>query len=130
MDRTNIHLERTILHIFFFFFFLNDTAPPEISTLSLHDALPISRRQPRLSLRPQEGGSDRADREEIHRVRPDRPLDRARAAVLRHGLLHANGERRPRDVPPLEGRGRRRRRSRGSAGGHAGPRPPPPPPVS
>src|SRR5256885_5644640 len=26
----------------FFFFFLNDTAPPEISTLPLHDALPIS----------------------------------------------------------------------------------------
>src|SRR3989449_4176912 len=25
-----------------FFFFFNDTAPPEISTLSLHDALPIS----------------------------------------------------------------------------------------
>src|SRR5204862_6784170 len=25
-------------------FFFNDTAPPEISTLSLHDALPISRR--------------------------------------------------------------------------------------
>src|SRR6266542_6850530 len=26
----------------FFFFFFNDTAPPEIYTLSLHDALPIS----------------------------------------------------------------------------------------
>src|SRR2546430_15958135 len=26
------------------FFFFNDTAPPEISTLSLHDPLPISRR--------------------------------------------------------------------------------------
>src|SRR6266511_4465415 len=26
---------------FFFFFFFNDTAPPEIYTLSLHDALPI-----------------------------------------------------------------------------------------
>src|SRR5207253_8964707 len=26
----------------FFVFFLNDTAPPEIYTLSLHDALPIS----------------------------------------------------------------------------------------
>src|SRR2546430_6541517 len=30
------------LHIFFFFFF-NDTATTEIYTLSLHDALPISR---------------------------------------------------------------------------------------
>src|SRR6266705_6437574 len=27
---------------FFFFFFFNDTAPPEIYTLSLHDALPTS----------------------------------------------------------------------------------------
>src|SRR5205809_5924398 len=27
---------------FFFFFFFNDTATPEIYTLSLHDALPIS----------------------------------------------------------------------------------------
>src|SRR2546427_6141834 len=29
--------------IFFFFFFFNDTATTEIYTLSLHDALPISR---------------------------------------------------------------------------------------
>src|SRR2546430_3669143 len=29
------------------FFFFNDTAPTEIYTLSLHDALPISRRLPR-----------------------------------------------------------------------------------
>src|SRR5436190_22183427 len=29
--------------IFFFFFFFNDTSPTEIYTLSLHDALPISR---------------------------------------------------------------------------------------
>src|SRR5438876_10983173 len=28
------------------FFFFNDTAPPEIYTLSLHDALPISVEQP------------------------------------------------------------------------------------
>src|SRR2546430_3356131 len=30
------------LFLFFFFFFFNDTAPPEIYPLSLHDALPIS----------------------------------------------------------------------------------------
>src|SRR5258705_13108332 len=30
-------------HFFFFFFFFNDTATTEIYTLSLHDALPISR---------------------------------------------------------------------------------------
>src|SRR5215469_17066812 len=33
-----------LLHVhFIFFFFFNDTAPTEIYTLSLHDALPISR---------------------------------------------------------------------------------------
>src|SRR5258705_9918483 len=30
------------LEFYFFFFFFNDTAPTEIYTLSLHDALPIS----------------------------------------------------------------------------------------
>src|SRR5260221_12176714 len=32
----------SVLHLSFFFFFLNDPATPEISPLSLHDALPIS----------------------------------------------------------------------------------------
>src|SRR2546425_2846017 len=32
-----------ILSLFFFFFFFNDTATTEIYTLSLHDALPISK---------------------------------------------------------------------------------------
>src|SRR5262245_65799358 len=31
----------THIHLLFFFFFFNDTAPTEIYTLSLHDALPI-----------------------------------------------------------------------------------------
>src|SRR5216684_6339011 len=31
------------VHFFFFIFFFNDTATTEIYTLSLHDALPISR---------------------------------------------------------------------------------------
>src|SRR2546429_6651083 len=34
---------RSAQHSFFFFFFFNDTATTEIYTLSLHDALPISR---------------------------------------------------------------------------------------
>src|SRR5216683_7069426 len=34
----------SIFCLFFFFFFFNDTATTEIYTLSLHDALPISRR--------------------------------------------------------------------------------------
>src|SRR5205809_3692532 len=42
--------------IFFFFFFFNDTATTEIYTLSLHDALPISR-----------GGSIRGDGRRLRR---------------------------------------------------------------
>src|SRR2546422_8789338 len=38
----------------FFFFFFNDTATTEIYTLSLHDALPISRRKCRVP-RPRHG---------------------------------------------------------------------------
>src|SRR5256885_15573419 len=37
-------------HTSFFFFFFNDTATTEIYTLSLHDALPISRLQPNATL--------------------------------------------------------------------------------
>src|SRR5215813_12526686 len=38
-----LHFFSTIFFYFFFFFFFNDTATTEIYTLSLHDALPISR---------------------------------------------------------------------------------------
>src|SRR5256886_5416080 len=38
-----ITLYISILSLMFFFFFFNDTATTEIYTLSLHDALPISR---------------------------------------------------------------------------------------
>src|SRR5438477_7237015 len=34
-------LQYNFLYPFLFYFFSNDTAPPEIYTLSLHDALPI-----------------------------------------------------------------------------------------
>src|SRR2546430_8169457 len=37
-----LHVSFSLFFIFFFFFF-NDTATTEIYTLSLHDALPISR---------------------------------------------------------------------------------------
>src|SRR2546430_9136743 len=39
----NVQYVMIIIHkiILFFFFFLKDPAPPEISTLPLHDALPI-----------------------------------------------------------------------------------------
>src|SRR6266852_4370996 len=42
-DISSFILYKYNLKIFLFFFFFNDTAPPEIYTLSLHDALPISR---------------------------------------------------------------------------------------
>ena len=35
-----------VFFVFLFFFFFNDTATTEIYTLSLHDALPISRIMP------------------------------------------------------------------------------------
>src|SRR2546430_5626490 len=41
---------------FFFFFFFNDTATTEIYTLSLHDALPISRRAAEESSKPPNDG--------------------------------------------------------------------------
>src|SRR3954462_1915652 len=39
---TNPTQPRCHLRLLFFFFFFNDPAPPEIYTLSLHDALPIN----------------------------------------------------------------------------------------
>src|SRR5579875_4025127 len=50
--------------LFLFFFFFNDTATTEIYTLSLHDALPISRPpagRPRAD-RPRRGDGERRDR--------------------------------------------------------------------
>src|SRR5206468_10490433 len=40
---SSIYKYRNALSLFFFFFFFNNPAPTEIYTLSLHDALPISR---------------------------------------------------------------------------------------
>src|SRR5437763_15640973 len=60
---------------FFIFFSFNDTAPPSVYTLSLHDALPISgilRRGGAGSVRRQAGGvrarRDRSRRSEEHRL--------------------------------------------------------------
>src|SRR2546426_12146067 len=60
--------------LFFFFFFFNDTATTEIYTLSLHDALPISRAT----------GPDLRRWRGVH----DRRRDAARAGLSeRHRLL-------------------------------------------
>src|SRR5258708_14259584 len=37
-----MHVCTSLVHLFSYFFFFNDTATTEIYTLSLHDALPIS----------------------------------------------------------------------------------------
>src|SRR5215510_16294827 len=52
--------------LLFFIFFFNDTATTEIYTLSLHDALPISRRPPRPHGEPPRGGSGASRRSEEH----------------------------------------------------------------
>src|SRR5216683_1183008 len=57
MGSSSVLLTFTCLVFFFslFFFFFNDTATTEIYTLSLHDALPISRPPARHSSRPHRG---------------------------------------------------------------------------
>src|SRR5256885_10377592 len=75
----------------FFFFFLNDPAPPEISTLSLHDALPICAHRV-------DGGRDRS------------PVDGRRRGRLRPQAARARAVRRPR-----QGRAATRRRVTASA---------------
>src|SRR2546430_11794956 len=67
---------------YFFFFFFNDTATTEIYTLSLHDALPISRR----THRPRELHEHPPDRRRAHPVaagthRPTRPEIGRRLAI-------------------------------------------------
>src|SRR6266705_3184025 len=71
---SSIHL-RLLLLTFFFFFFFNDTAPTEIYTLSLHDALPISAGCPRRrSRRPARRGR-RRPRSEEHTSELQSPYD-------------------------------------------------------
>src|SRR2546430_12778587 len=63
--------------VFFFFFFFNDTATTEIYTLSLHDALPISRRaRRRISLERPVTGFCRAGASPAERANGDRKSTR------------------------------------------------------
>src|SRR5437660_3988552 len=77
MRHLPIHLLFFLIHTsLVFFFFFNDTATTEIYTLSLHDALPISRRScgcgcssatiPGWRSTPRRSGSTRAARSEEH----------------------------------------------------------------
>src|SRR2546426_5111970 len=60
-----------IVRCYIFFFFFNDTATTEIYTLSLHDALPISR------------GSPGRARPAAARIAPRSEPDRARTTAVR-----------------------------------------------
>src|SRR5256884_2522098 len=105
------------------FFFFNDTATTEIYTLSLHDALPISRSDtarhpvavPRRGLDPHRGGRRRGDaRGRCRRVRSRQPDadPRARAAVV--------GRRGPRRLRPHRDRIRPVSRQQGGETGSGG----------
>src|SRR2546426_6034167 len=69
--------------ILYSFFFFNDTATTEIYTLSLHDALPISRRRPRTTRSrragspPSRAGSRTASRAAAGRRQPSPGCDPA-----------------------------------------------------
>src|SRR5258708_14156411 len=91
-----------VSHIILFFFFFNDTATTEIYTLSLHDALPISRDLPVIFLSARGDLSDRvagldqgATDYLVKPFAPDDLLARVRAALrtkeLQDELRAANG---------------------------------------
>src|SRR2546430_8479523 len=64
--------------IIFFFFFFNDTATTEIYTLSLHDALPISRDESRESRGRRPRGLRAGSRRRRQRRRPSLRRQRGR----------------------------------------------------
>src|SRR3989449_5911814 len=107
------------------FFFFNDTATTEIYTLSLHDALPISRRPP---VRPRRGrfrGDQAARGRAGHGDRRDRCDAASRSARDGSGGGGRGGGGGP---PPLRGPPAPRRARRPPPGPPGPPPPPPPPP--
>src|SRR3712207_7727369 len=67
-------------------FFFNDTATTEIYTLSLHDALPISRDQPRRQGRPPRRAAPRLVQARAGRVTPLAARGRPGGPARVHGL--------------------------------------------
>src|SRR2546430_10191585 len=99
-----------------FFFFFNDTATTEIYTLSLHDALPISRRSRRRYSRTSRGGprrGGRSTRSEEHTSELQsqsnlvcRLLLEKKTPLCRHGAQHPRPDRAdPRRAPRPRRRG-------------------------
>src|SRR2546425_11063196 len=78
--------------VFFFFFFFNDTATTEIYTLSLHDALPISRLQQHRR-REDQGVEGEEDQQEAVHAAGKIPRQRRSAQVA--PSLRDRGRRRP-----------------------------------
>src|SRR5690606_24733822 len=89
--------------LFLVFFFFTDTATTDIYTLSLHDALPISRAVPRGAHRDRPRHPAVAhDRRRRHRLRP---RDLRRAAPAAAGAVDSGpGGRGPRADPGRQGR--------------------------
>src|SRR5690349_24198643 len=85
--RLYISSSQRLANLLSLFFFFNDTATTEIYTLSLHDALPISRRGP-----PRRGGrvrrSPRATRSGRRRRRPRRWASRTDRKSTRLNSSH------------------------------------------
>src|SRR2546422_6086632 len=72
----------------FFFFFFNDTAPPEIYTLPLHDALPISSRSAaRATPRRRSTGGSRRRRGRTSRPRASRRDRKSTRLNSSHGYI-------------------------------------------
>src|SRR6478736_8670494 len=66
----------TVLYVFIFVFFFNDTATTEIYTLSLHDALPIS-----LGLRGESGSNEHWTYRELQRDRKSTRLNSSHSQI-------------------------------------------------
>src|SRR2546422_10039250 len=110
------------LSFFIFFFFFNDTATTEIYTLSLHDALPISRGEqgalrPEARLAPERAAFRKIDllqraRRQPARDRVLRPAGRRRGARHRRAALAARAGRERLPGPRLRAPGAHPRHAR------------------
>src|SRR5256885_16556476 len=90
---------RTSPRFYFFFFFFNDTATTEIYTLSLHDALPISRHAGHHAPGDRPDGRHLRGGQGRHRGTVPQPAALWRAPRHRHPRGRRPQPRAPRDQP-------------------------------
>src|SRR3989475_11900647 len=107
LDLSSLPILFLLVRICLLFFFFNDTAPPEISTLSLHDPLPIS-----------------LVRRLLEATRHPLPRGEREPWPERHRTRHAPPCGKPR-TPLRSGSPRRAARDPGRRSGIASPRRPP-----